>query len=48
MAQAQKPDFIFRRSGRVHLNWQGRQFSRPLAAEVCASAVVTLDNQVLR
>jgi hypothetical protein len=43
MAQAQKPDFVFRRNGRVHLNRQGRQFSRLLAAEVCASAVVMLD-----
>jgi hypothetical protein len=43
MAHAQKPDFVFRRNGRVHLNRQGRQFSRLLAAEVCASAVVTLD-----
>jgi len=40
---AQKPDFVFRRNGRVHLNRQGRQFSRLLAAEVCASAVVMLD-----
>jgi hypothetical protein len=35
-------------NGRVHLNrpergWGGRQFSRLLAAEVCASAVVILD-----
>jgi len=43
MAQAQKPDFVFRRNGRVHLNWRERQFSRLLAAEVCASAVVMLD-----
>ena len=43
MAHAQKPDFFFRRNGRVHLNRQGRQFSRLLAAEVCASAVVMLD-----
>jgi len=35
--------FFFRRKGRVHLNRQGRQFSRLLAAEVCASAVVILD-----
>jgi hypothetical protein len=43
-AQAQKPDFVFRRNGRVHSNrrW-GRQFSRLLAAELCASAVVMLD-----
>ena len=27
MAHAQKPDFVFRRNGRVHLNRQGRQFS---------------------
>ena len=32
MAHAQKPDFIFRRNGRVHLNRRGRQFSRLLAA----------------
>jgi len=43
MAHAQKPDFVFRRNGRVHLNRWGRQFSRLLAAEVCASAVVMLD-----
>jgi hypothetical protein len=38
MAHAQKPDFVFRRNGRVNLNRQGPQFSRLLAAEVCASA----------
>ena len=45
MAQAQKPDFVFRRNGRVHLNWPGGagQFSRLLAFKVCASAVVMLD-----
>jgi len=44
MAHAQKPYFVFRRKGRVHLNrWGGRQFSRLLTAEVCASAVVMLD-----
>ena len=43
MAQAQKPDFVFRRKGRVNLNRRVRQFSRLLAAEVCASAVVMLD-----
>ena len=32
MAHAQKPDFIFRRNGRVHLNRRKRQFSRLLAA----------------
>ena len=42
MAHAQKPDFVFRRNGRVHLHREGRQFSRLLAAEVCASAVVML------
>ena len=43
MAHAHKPDFVFRRNGRVPLNRRGRQFSRLLAAEVCASAVVMLD-----
>jgi len=43
MAHAQKPDFVFRRNGRVHLNRQGRQFNRLLAAKVCASAVVMLN-----
>ena len=43
MAHAQKPDSVFRQYGRVHLNRRGRQFSRLLAAEVCASAVVMLD-----
>ena len=43
MAHAQIPDFVFRRNGRVHLNRRGRHFSRLLAAEVCASAVVMLD-----
>jgi len=43
MAHAQKPDFVFRRNGRVHLNRRGRQFSRLVAAEVCASSVVMLD-----
>jgi hypothetical protein len=38
MAHAQKPDFFFRRDGRVHLNRQGRQFSRQLAGELCTSA----------
>ena len=37
------PDFVFCRHGRVHLNRRGRQFSRLLAAEVCASALVMLD-----
>ena len=43
MAHAQKPDFVFRRNGPVHLNRQRRHFSRLLAAEVCASAVAMLD-----
>ena len=43
MADAQKPEFVFRRNERVHLNRRGRQFSRLLAAELCASAVVMLD-----
>ena len=34
MAHAQKPDFVFMRNGRVHLNRQGRQFSPLLAAAV--------------
>jgi len=32
MAHAQKPDLVFRRNGRVHLNRRGLQFSRLLAA----------------
>jgi hypothetical protein len=44
MAHAQKPDFVFRRNRRVHLNRRGRQFSRLLAAEVCASAFVVGSN----
>ena len=43
MAHEQKAYFVFRRNGRVHLNRRGRQFSRLLAAKVCASAVVMLD-----
>ena len=43
MAHAQKQDFILLRNGRVHLNRKECQFSRLLAAEVCASAVVMLD-----
>jgi len=43
MAHKLKPDFVFRRNGRVHLNRRGRQFSRLLAVELCASAVVMLD-----
>jgi len=43
MVQALKPDFVFRRNGRIHLNRRGRQFSRLLTVEVCASTVVMLD-----
>ena len=43
MAHAQKPDFVFPRNGRVHLNRWGCQFSRLLAVEMCASAWVMLD-----
>jgi hypothetical protein len=43
MTHEQKPDFVFRWSRRVHLNRQGRQFSRLLAVVVCASAVVMVD-----
>ena len=43
MAHAQKPHFVFRLNGRVYLNRWGSQFSRLLAAEVCASAWVMLD-----
>jgi len=42
-AHVQKLHFIFRRNGRVDLNRRGRQFSRLLAAEVCASAVIMMD-----
>ena len=38
MAHAQKPDLVFRRNGRVHLNRRVNQFSRLLAGELCASA----------
>jgi len=43
MAHVHNPDFVFRRDGQVHLSRRGRQFSRLLAAEVCASAVVMVD-----
>jgi len=38
MAHAQKPDLVFQRNGRVHLNRQGCQFSRLLAVEERGSA----------
>ena len=43
MAHAQKPHFVFRLKGRVHLNRWGSQFSRLPAAELCASAAAMLD-----
>ena len=43
MAHAQKPDSVFHQNEQVHLNQRGRQFSRLLSAEVCASALVMLD-----
>jgi len=43
MAHAQKPDFVFLRNRRVHLNRRGLQFSWLLAVEVYATAVVMLD-----
>jgi hypothetical protein len=43
MAHTQKPDFSFWKNGHVHLIRWGLQFSRLLAAKVCASAVVMLD-----
>jgi hypothetical protein len=44
MAHMQKPDFVFRRNRRVHLNRWGCHFSRLLAAEVCASALIVGSN----
>jgi hypothetical protein len=38
MAHAQKPDFVFPRNGRVHLNRRGRHFSRLLAGKLRTSA----------
>ena len=44
MVHAQKPDFIFRaKRTSPFKSALGRQFSRLLAAEVCASALVMLD-----
>ena len=43
LAHEQKPHFVFRLNRGVHLNRWGSQFSRLLAAEVCASALVMLD-----
>ena len=38
MAHAQRPDLVFQRNRRVHLNRRGIQFSRLLAVEECGSA----------
>jgi hypothetical protein len=38
MEHARKPDLVFQRNGRVHLNRRGCQFTRLLAVELCASA----------
>jgi len=38
MAHAQKPDFVFRRNGRVHLNRPVGQFIGLPAGELCTSA----------
>ena len=46
MTHAQKEDFVFQRNGRVHFNRRGRQYSRLLAAEVRASAVVMFRGSV--
>jgi hypothetical protein len=51
MAHAQKPDFVFRQNGRVHLNRPrggGDQFSRVLAAKLCASAVSNVGYTMFR
>jgi len=40
-----EPDFVSRRNGRVPLNRLGRQYSRLLPDEACASAVIMLDTQ---
>jgi hypothetical protein len=37
MAHAQKPDLVFHRNGRVHLNRRGSQFSQLLAVKECGS-----------
>ena len=38
MVHAQKPDLVYQRNGRVHLNRWGSQFSRLLAVQECGSA----------
>ena len=42
MAHAQKPEFVFPRNGRVHLNRWGRPLSRLLTVEECGSVVVMI------
>jgi len=42
VAHVKKPDFVFRRNGRIHLNRRGRQFSRLRAAELYVSAGYTM------
>ena len=37
MEHAQKPDFVFRRNGQVHLNRRGYQFSRLLGVRISDS-----------
>jgi len=46
MAHAQKPDLVFQRNGRVHLNRRGCQFSRLLAVEECGSADISCIDRV--
>jgi len=46
MAHADKPDLVFRRKGRVHLNRRGCQFSRLPAGEECGSADSDCINRV--
>jgi hypothetical protein len=40
----EKPDFVSRRNGRVNINRRGRQFSRLLGTEMCASAFIVGSN----
>jgi hypothetical protein len=40
MAHAQKPDLVFQRNGRVHLNRRGGKFNRLLAVEECGLLVM--------
>ena len=42
MAHAQKPDLVFQRNGRVHLNRRGCQFSRLLVVEECGQRLYYL------